>query len=246
MKTIFLFTAFLLISGISSAQDPEQFEYQATVRNASGKAVVSQNISYRFSFLTDNISGILAYSEIQNITTDESGLVDLIIGDGINNKGEFSSIPWGTEKIFLKIELDITGGTNYVEIGTFQMLVIPKITEVRTSKKSTMAISEDELFIIRKYLGKFVDYRHTGPDTFDGPNIIWIKTSMDNTYGKISAYGKICEFSAGENLYLKRTYYSPGGISGYWIYQIENDSKTYYRVTDFQNDKKIYVETLFK
>lgn len=246
MKSVFLFTIFSLISVLISAQDPDKFEYQAIVMSASGEPVVSQGVSYRFSILTDNISGILVYSEIQNITTDETGLIDLIIGDGINNTGDFSAIPWSSGKIFLKVELDITGGTSYVDIGTFQMLVIPQNTEIRASKKSTMVISEDELFIVRKYLGKFVDYRHTGPDTFDGPNLIWIKTSMDNTYGKISAYGKICQFSVGENLYLKRTYYSPGGISGYWIYQIENDSKTYYRVTDFQNDKKIYIETLFK
>jgi len=34
--------------------------------------------------------------------------------------------------------------------------------------------------------------------------------------------------------------------SGYWIYQIENDSSTYYRLSEFQYDKKVYIETLFR
>jgi hypothetical protein len=68
---------------------------------------------------------------------------------------------------------------------------------------------------------------------------------MENTFGKISAYGKKCEFSVGDKLYLRRTYYTPGGISGYWTYQIENDSSVYYRLTDFQNDKKVFVKSWF-
>ena len=246
MKILLLITAFFLISGVNSAQDPAQFDYQVIVRNASGEVVVSRNVSYRFSILLGEFSGMSVYSEIQNVTTNQSGLVDLTIGDGINKTGNFSTIPWGHEKLFLKVELDITGGTDYVHTGTIQMLIIQLSSELSESKKSSLIINEDELFIIRKYFGKFVDYRHTGPDTFDGPNLIWIKTSMNDTYGKISAYGKNCNFSVGDNLYLKRIFYTPGVVSGYWIYQIENDSKAYYRVTDFQNDKKIFVETWFK
>jgi hypothetical protein len=91
-----------------------------------------------------------------------------------------------------------------------------------------------------------VDYRQTGPDTYNGPNIIWVKTSMDEIFGKISAYGKKCKFLVGDKLYIKRTFLSPGGVSGYWVYRIENDSSVYYRVTDFQHDRKVFVETWFK
>ena len=69
---------------------------------------------------------------------------------------------------------------------------------------------------------------------------------MNNTYGKISAFGKKCEFSVGDNLYIKRSYYSPGGVFGYWEYRIENDSSVYYRVSDYQYDQKVLVESWFK
>jgi hypothetical protein len=91
-----------------------------------------------------------------------------------------------------------------------------------------------------------VDYRQTGPSDSNGLNLIWIKTTLDKTFGKISAFGKKCEFSVDDKLYIKRTYYSPGVVSGYWVYQIENDSSVYYRLTDFQHDRKVSVETWFK
>jgi len=90
-----------------------------------------------------------------------------------------------------------------------------------------------------------MDYRHTGPESFAGPNIIWIKTSMDNTFGKISAYGKKCDFSPGDRLYIRRIYYTPGGVFGYWEYQIENDSSIYYKVSEFQHDNEVSITTWF-
>lgn len=110
---------------------------------------------------------------------------------------------------------------------------------------SSSKIIEDKFFISRKFVGTYLDYRHTGPGTYNGPNIIWIKTSLENIYGKISAYGKKCKFKVGEKIYLRRSNYSPGGVSGYWIYQVENDSAVYYKATDFQHDRKVYTETLF-
>lgn len=114
-----------------------------------------------------------------------------------------------------------------------------------TSNRSSSRLKDGELFITRRYVGMYIDYRHTGPNTFSGPNLIWIKTSMENTYGKISAYGEKCEFKVGDRLYLTRTYYSPGGISAYWVYNIENDASLYYKVTEFQNDHKVLTQSWF-
>ena len=130
-------------------------------------------------------------------------------------------------------------------MSTTQLLNIPYESQKKSAKRATEVVIEDEFLLTRKYIGEFLDYRHTGPETSDGPNIIWIKTSMDKTFGKLSAYGKNCEFTIGDNLYLRRIFYSPGDVSGYWIYQIENDSSVYYRLSEFQYDKKVYVETLF-
>jgi hypothetical protein len=119
------------------------------------------------------------------------------------------------------------------------------LTSCSTTRKSYTVLAEDELMITRKYVGYYVDYRLTDPEEFRGVNIIWIKTSRDSTYGKISAYGRRCEFSPGDRLYLRRTYLSPGGISGYWIYKIENDASVTYKLTEFQHDREVSIGTWF-
>jgi hypothetical protein len=115
-----------------------------------------------------------------------------------------------------------------------------------TQKKAATGISEEELILTRKYAGDFLEYRHTGPENYDGPNIIWIKTSMENVYGKISAYGRKCDFAVGDRLYLRRTFYSPGIVSGYWVYTIENDAGVSYRATDLQHDREVFIKTWFE
>jgi hypothetical protein len=106
-------------------------------------------------------------------------------------------------------------------------------------------VQEDQLFLSRRYVGNFIEYRQTGIAENNGPNLIWIKTSMEDRYGKISAYGKKCDFAPGERLYLRRKLYSPGMISSYWQYYVENDSTLSYQATEYQHDKKTPVETWF-
>lgn len=113
-----------------------------------------------------------------------------------------------------------------------------------TSKKSAQFPAEDDLFITRRYVGDFVTCSHSKPVGLGGPHHIAIKTTLDSLYGDISVYSKKCDFILGQRLYLRRTYV-PSGVFGYWIYQIENDSSVFYRVSEFQMDDKILVQTWF-
>ncbi len=244
MKILLSIAAFAL-SLMIAGQQPESFNYQAIVHDAEGGVVSSRTVSLRVSILAGSAYDSIVYMENHKITTSKSGLVSINIGTGTDKSGSFNSIDWGSEKYFLRVEADITGGSDYKEIATTQILNVPFVANLKSSKTPSQTIIEDKLFISRKYVGNFVDYRQTGPKESNGPNLIWIKTTMDATFGKISAYGKKCEFSVGDKLYLKRAYFSPGGIFGYWVYQIENDSSVYYRLTDFQHDRKVYAETWF-
>jgi hypothetical protein len=245
MKGLFLFFVAFVFCLHGYGQKPESFYYQALVRNGTGELVVSKPLSFRISILAGSASGVGVYIENQKATTNKDGLITLTIGNGSDKTGNFSTIDWNTDKYFLKVETDPTGGTAYSEMSTIQLLNIPFESQKKSAKRASEIVIEDEFLLTRKYIGEFIDYRHTGPETSDGPNIIWIKTSMDKTFGKLSAYGRNCEFTIGDNLYLRRIFYSPGDVSGYWIYQIENDSSVYYRLSEFQYDKKVYVETLF-
>ena len=124
--------------------------------------------------------------------------------------------------------------------------LIMLITAVSCATTNKSGVVEDQLLLTRKYVGDFVDYRYTGPEKFGDPHIIWIKTTMDSTFGKISAYGQKCEFKQGERLYIRRTYFSPGSAFGYWIYQIESDdSKAFYRLSEYQYQSQVLVQSWF-
>jgi len=107
-------------------------------------------------------------------------------------------------------------------------------------------IQEDSLILTRKYVGNFVEYRQHIPEKFGEPYLIWIKTTMDSTYGKISAYSERCDFKEGDRLYIKRIQLSPGPVSTYWEYQIESDDNSLsYKLSEFQHDRKNLIRNWF-
>jgi hypothetical protein len=111
-----------------------------------------------------------------------------------------------------------------------------------TVKKSSSLYKEDQFFITRRYIGNFIGYYHTGPQIVAGYDLIWIKTTIYNTYGKISAYGKTCDFSVGDKIYLKPISSIPGNF-GNWVYQIENDSAVNYRVSEFRYENNVFTRS---
>lgn len=228
------------------AQETEAMNYQTIVHNAKGRVLARAAVSLRLSIIKDGLTDSVIYSEVHNAETNSKGLVSLTIGTGVEPTGDFKDIDWANGRYSLKVEIDTTGGTSFTDTGTTQILIVPYPEPSKSAERKGSSVKEDELFISRKFVGKFLDFRQTGPKNDNGPNIIWIKTTMESAYGKLSAYGKKCNFVVGDNLYLKRTYYNPGGISGYWVFSIENDASVYYRLTDFQHDRKVPVETWFK
>ena len=137
-------------------------------------------------------------------------------------------------------------GKNMIGMKRVMILILMGLTvSCGSLRKTSATIEEDELIITRKYVGEFIEHRQTGPENYDGPNMIWIKTSMEDVYGKISAYGRKCEFASGDRLYLRRTFYSPGIVSGYWVYTVENDASVSYRATDLQHDRAVFIKTWF-
>ena len=104
---------------------------------------------------------------------------------------------------------------------------------------------EGSLVTTRKFAGVFIDFRYTVTEDLPKVELIWIKTSLESRYGKICAYGKSCEFSAGDRLYLTKKFLNPGMVGGRWEYFIENDSSVIYQLTEYQSDHKVFTETWY-
>lgn len=109
----------------SHAQAPQAFPYQAVAHDSVGNLIADQNISLRFSILDGSNAGPVVYQETQSVTTTSLGLFNLNIGQGTVVSGAFSNINWGSGAKYLQVEMDASGGTNYLLMGTSQLLSVP-------------------------------------------------------------------------------------------------------------------------
>jgi uncharacterized protein (TIGR02145 family) len=134
MKKLFTLLA-LAITLIVSAQAPQGFNYQATVRNSSGALLLNQIVLVKFNVFQNSTTGTLVYSENQTANTDDLGHIALVVGTGTPTTGTFSTINWGSGSYFLGIELNT--GTGYVAMGTTQLLSVPYALYSNSSASST-------------------------------------------------------------------------------------------------------------
>ncbi len=127
MKTITLFISALLLNVlITFGQNQQAFSYQAVVRNSSGEIIANHSVGFRISIYNDTLTGTELYKETHSATTNQFGIATLQIGNGTPVSGPFSSINWGdNHNKYLKIEVDVSGGTNYTSMGTSQLLSMP-------------------------------------------------------------------------------------------------------------------------
>jgi len=125
MKRLPILLFILCISSTLIGQAPQAFKYQAAARNAAGELLVNQTVSFRISILKGSESGQVVYTEALSALTNLFGLVNLEIGRGTVLYGTFSTISWGIDNYFLKVEMDPTGGSNYQVMGVSQLLSVP-------------------------------------------------------------------------------------------------------------------------
>jgi hypothetical protein len=130
MKKIYTLIVFIVTLTIS-AQAPQGFNYQATVRNNSGALIINKSVSFKFNIIPTSATARPVYSEIQTITTDDVGQVSLVIGRGTATTGTFATIDWGTGTYFLGIELNT--GNGFIAMGTTQLLSVPYALYAKSS-----------------------------------------------------------------------------------------------------------------
>ena len=109
------FALFMSLSLWITAQPSQSFNYQAALRNSNGLPMENQSVLIRIS-LIDESGASVYYVENHQATTNEQGIVNLRIGNGQALNGVFADIPWATAQIFLKIEMESTGGV-FVDMG---------------------------------------------------------------------------------------------------------------------------------
>ena len=124
--TIIAFTlGFLSVN----AQPPQLIPYQAIARDNAGNPVLNQNIGLRFSIHDQTISGNVVWQESQTVVSNNVGIIVTALG----GTTQLTSVDWGSGAKFLQVEMDITGGTNFIDMGTQQMMSVPYALYAETS-----------------------------------------------------------------------------------------------------------------
>lgn len=107
---------------------PQGFNYQSIVRDdATGAALTNKTLTLLFTIRTGAPNGQTAYSEKQVTSTNEFGLVNLIVGQGGTPIfGTFDAINWGGGSKWLTVSVQNPNDpTIFNELGSSQLMSVP-------------------------------------------------------------------------------------------------------------------------
>lgn len=124
-KALLLFFIYSSMNFLLKAQAPQGFNYQAVARNNSGLAITNQSIGLKISLLQSTSNGSILYSETHTVTSNNIGLLNLVVGAGTAVIGSFNSIDWSAGPYFIEISMDVSGGISYTLMGTQQLMSVP-------------------------------------------------------------------------------------------------------------------------
>ncbi|WCO01738.1 hypothetical protein [Psychroserpens ponticola] len=165
-KTQITFFIAFLISISSFAQ--QGINYKALIKDNQGSIVANQDVTIRFTMLDALSDGNIEFQESHdNIVSDANGIVIANIGEGIQSLSYtlFNDIDWGSHMYYLRVEIDITGGTNFTDMGTTQFMAVPYALHAKTIKNQAFK-SENGLTIPENINDDFV-FGNTQLDNVD-------------------------------------------------------------------------------
>ncbi len=128
MKKIYFILCFqiaLLATGYAQAI-PKGMNYQAVARNLRGEIISNQKVSLKINlFGNENLQRSNHYSEIHEVTTNEFGLFNLVIGEGSKEQGEYGLVPWNSENIWLEVAIKDKGQSGFAMVSSSKLQAVP-------------------------------------------------------------------------------------------------------------------------
>ena len=124
IASLLIVACILSISNLQ-AQAPLGFNYQGVALTNAGTPIASKVISLRIALIESQQLGTVRYQEVHNVNTDAYGQFSVIIGNGQASTGKITDVQWSKFPYYMKVELDLAGGTAFVFVGTSQLLSVP-------------------------------------------------------------------------------------------------------------------------
>jgi len=103
---------------------PQGFNYQSIVRNTDGDPLANQTVTLLFAVRSGAPNGPVSYQEKQTASTNQFGLVNLIIGQGTALTGDFSTVNWGGGAKYLTVSIE-TSPNVFDPLGSSQLMSVP-------------------------------------------------------------------------------------------------------------------------
>ena len=143
LQILLLASIFLFVEALE-AQAPNGINYQAVIRNNTGTLMANTPVAIRVNIRQTSSGGSIVYSERQNVTTDQFGLVNFVIGAPIAPGAplspftltSFVNINWGQGPYFLDLGVAFSGlpaPIIYMPYGTQQMMSVPYALYAKSS-----------------------------------------------------------------------------------------------------------------
>ncbi|MGB4847108.1 MAG: hypothetical protein WBP41_04270, partial [Saprospiraceae bacterium] len=127
MKNILLITTLLVfaVSGLKAQVAlPEGMRYQAIARDIDGNIRSKEALIVKAELVVLDTEDEVVYSEIQNTTSGEFGLLNITIGEGKSIIGSFSKIPW-SKQLWVRISIKNADNDDYQLVTTSKLYSVP-------------------------------------------------------------------------------------------------------------------------
>ncbi|MEY3397637.1 MAG: hypothetical protein RL220_231 [Bacteroidota bacterium] len=125
MKQVILNLLPLLCGIMSFAQSgsiPQEFNYQAVLRDNNQNLLVNEAIDIRITLLSELPGDLNQYSETHQTATNEFGLINLSVGGGTPLSGNFNDLPWDRSYSMI---IEWNQGNGYEEIASQTLKTVP-------------------------------------------------------------------------------------------------------------------------
>jgi len=149
MKRLLILLVALIAVNAAFSQSPNQFKYQAVLRDASGNIIASQAKAVVIDILQGSATGTSVFTETHNVTTTAQGIINLNIGS-VNTTG-IAAINWATNTYFIKITV---GG---IEMGTSQLLSVPYSLNAKNAENLSGTITKSQISDFGTYLTSYTE-----------------------------------------------------------------------------------------
>lgn len=138
LLTAILMSLSLLAQTPASPTDgPQGINYQTIVRDGDGNILPYMEISLQMTIRKGAPDGEVVYAETHSSQTNAFGLVNLVIGQGVPQTGNFASIAWADGEKYLETAIDLDGGGSYTVLGVTQFLSVPYAFYAKTAGATT-------------------------------------------------------------------------------------------------------------